>query len=86
MKFIKKVDSYNNGIHTKRYYFMGIRYLKKTWGKSLTQTYLFSFKTSDSRRKEYNLIAKSKYFNKKYYLKNNPDVKNSKINPVEHYL
>ncbi len=35
---------------------------------------------------DYKIIAKSKYFNKRWYLKQNPDVKKSGIDPIEHYL
>ena len=35
---------------------------------------------------DYKILKKSKLFDKKYYLKNNSDVRNSKIDPVEHYL
>lgn len=35
---------------------------------------------------DYNIIKKSKLWNKRYYLKNNPDVKKAKIDPVYHYL
>lgn len=34
----------------------------------------------------YKIIAKSKYFDAKWYLKQNPDVKAAKIDPVIHYL
>lgn len=35
---------------------------------------------------DYKLIAKSKYFNKRWYLKTYPDVKKAKIDPIEHYM
>ena len=35
---------------------------------------------------EYRLIAKSKYFDEKWYLQTYPDVKQSGQNPVEHYM
>lgn len=35
---------------------------------------------------EYKLIAKSKYFNRRWYLKHYPDVASSGIDPVKHYL
>ena len=35
---------------------------------------------------DYHLIAKSKYFNKNWYLKTYPDVKKAKIDPIEHYM
>ena len=53
----------------------------------------FSHKIADKYSKkykgksqDYKLIAKSKYFNKRWYLKQNPDVKKAGIDPVEHYL
>lgn len=38
------------------------------------------------RSQEYKLISKSKYFDKKWYLKTYPDVAAAKMDPVEHYL
>jgi len=35
---------------------------------------------------QYRLIAKSKYFDSKWYLKTYPDVAKAKINPIEHYM
>ena len=35
---------------------------------------------------KYRIVAQSKYFNKKWYLKQYPDVKNSGLDPIEHYL
>ena len=35
---------------------------------------------------DYKLIAKSKYFDKLWYLKTYPDVKREKIDPIEHYM
>ena len=35
---------------------------------------------------EYNIVAKSKYFNKRWYLKTYPDVKEMGMNPIKHYL
>ena len=35
---------------------------------------------------DYKLIAKSKYFNKNWYLKTYPDVKKAKMDPIEHYM
>lgn len=35
---------------------------------------------------QYKTIARSKYFNKKWYLEENPDVKKAGCNPVQHYL
>ena len=49
MKFIKKKDSFDNGVHTKRYYILGIRYLKKIWSSTENKTYLFGFKTSEHK-------------------------------------
>lgn len=43
--------------------------------------------TSDERfQKAVELIKKSKYFNKNYYLENNPDIKERGIDPLVHYL
>ena len=36
--------------------------------------------------REYKIISKSKYFSKKWYLKMYPDVAESKMDPVKHYL
>ncbi len=38
------------------------------------------------RSEEYKLILKSKLFNKKWYFKHYAEVKDSKIDPIEHYL
>lgn len=38
------------------------------------------------RSREYKTIAKSRYFDKKWYLKTYPDVAAAKADPVEHYL
>ena len=35
---------------------------------------------------EYKIIRKSKFFDKKWYLKTYPDIANSKTDPIEHYL
>ena len=35
---------------------------------------------------DYKLIAKSKYFNKRWYLKTYPDVKKAKMDLIEHYM
>ena len=35
---------------------------------------------------DYKLIAKSKYFNKRWYLKTYPDVKKAKMDPIQHYM
>ena len=43
-------------------------------------------KKSEKYTEEYNLIAKSKLFNRKWYLDNNPDVKASGMDPIIHYL
>lgn len=40
----------------------------------------------EGKSKDYILIAKSKYFNKRWYLKQYPDVKKAKIDPIEHYM
>lgn len=36
--------------------------------------------------KDIDYIKHSKYFNRRWYLKQNKDVKNSKMNPYRHYL
>ena len=41
MKFVKKVKILNNGIHTNKYYFLGIRYLKK-YGLILSMKHIYS--------------------------------------------
>ena len=44
------------------------------------------FKKYKGKSNDYKLIAKSKYFNKRWYLKRYPDVKRAKVDPIEHYL
>lgn len=51
MKLIKKKDFFDNGVHTKKYYFCGIRYLKKIWSGSFSETYLFKFRISGNKNK-----------------------------------
>ena len=36
--------------------------------------------------RDYNLLKKSNLFDSEYYLANNEDVKNAKMNPIKHYL
>ena len=38
------------------------------------------------KKNDYNVIKKSRFFNKKWYLKQYPDVKKAKVDPVEHYI
>lgn len=40
----------------------------------------------EGKSKNYIAIAKSKYFNKNWYLRTYPDVKKAKIDPIEHYM
>ena len=42
--------------------------------------------SSKKHSENYELIAHSKYFSKKYYLKNYPDVKDAGVDPIEHYM
>ena len=46
MKILKKIDFFDNGVHTRKYYFCGLRYLKKKWADNFKETYLFNFKVS----------------------------------------
>lgn len=46
MKFIKKREFLDNGVYTKKYYFLGIRFLKKIWADSFKETYIFKIKVS----------------------------------------
>lgn len=43
-------------------------------------------KRYQGKSNDYKLIAKSEYFNKRWYLKQYPDVKKAGIDPIEHYL
>lgn len=51
---------------------------------------LFSFrlfkKAVKAKVSDYKVLSKSKYFDKKWYLKTYPDVKRAKMDPIEHYL
>lgn len=40
----------------------------------------------DNHKNDINIISKSKYFDKNWYLKKYPDVARAKMNPAEHYL
>ncbi len=46
----------------------------------------FILKVKVCKEKNYHLIAKSKYFDKIWYVKTYPDVKRSRVDPVLHYL
>ena len=46
MKIFKTTEFFDNGVHTKKYYFCGIRYLKKIWSNLSQETHLFKFKIS----------------------------------------
>ena len=52
MKLIKKKEFFDNGVHTNKYYFCGIRYLKKRWSGSFSETYLFNCRIS-SKNNDY---------------------------------
>lgn len=52
---------------------------KKNFKKKTTRYQLI-------KTKEYQAIAKSKLFDKKWYLEQNPDVKAAKADPILHYL
>lgn len=56
MKFIKKREFLDNGVYTKKYYFLGIRYLKKIWADSFKETYLFKIKISSHYDKNHTNI------------------------------
>lgn len=53
MKFFKTTEFFDDDIHTKRYYFCGMRYLKKTWIGFQRETYCFSLKTSGRKKIKY---------------------------------
>ena len=53
MKLIKKKEFFDNGVHTKKYYFCSIRYLKKIWSDSFSKTYLFKFRISGNKKEKY---------------------------------
>lgn len=53
---------------------------------SFKYKYLNCFDKYHNKSEDYKIIAKSKYFSVDWYLKNYPDVRNAKIDPVEHYL
>lgn len=61
--------------------------LKYHFYKMLRMFHLISKKKFKKKfPSEYKIITKSKLFDKKWYLKHNPAVKTSKIDPVIHYL
>lgn len=47
MHLIKKKEFLDGDIHTNKYYFCGVRVLKKIWSNSFSKTYLFKFKISN---------------------------------------
>lgn len=50
MRLFKTVESFENGIHTKNYFFCGVRCLKKVWIGLQRETYWFNFKTSGCKK------------------------------------
>lgn len=55
----------------------------ESWTKNLA----LSFRNLIAKfSRDYRLISKSSLFNQEYYLKSNPDVAESNINPILHYL
>lgn len=52
----------------------------------LYDAYAVKYGKYKGKNQNYILIAKSKYFNKRWYLKMYPDVKKAGVDPVEHYL
>ncbi|MBP9999683.1 MAG: glycosyltransferase [Proteobacteria bacterium] len=52
MKIFKTAEFFDDSLYTKKYYFCGIRYLKKNWlGGQANHTYFFNFKISDHSAK-----------------------------------
>lgn len=52
MKILKKTEFLDNGIFTKKYYFFGIRYLKKIYSDSFQKIYLFKFRFFYKKKQE----------------------------------
>ena len=38
------------------------------------------------KKSDYEILKKSKLFNKKFYYKNNIEIKNQKVDPIKHFL
>ena len=49
MKFFRTTEFFDNGIHTKKYYFCGVRYLKKIWSDTFRETWILKFRTSHTK-------------------------------------
>lgn len=60
MKIFKTAEFFDNGVHTKKYYFCGIRYLKKMWSLSHRTTYLFKLKVGEHQNTTKYLQKKTK--------------------------
>ena len=69
----------------KKWNLLGVKASRKNQNKllSIISTIFDKYKDKST---DYILIAKSKYFDSKWYLKRYPDVAKSGMDPVEHYL
>ena len=52
----------------------------------LYEAYTFKYGKYKGKNQNYILIARSKYFDKRWYLKMYPDVKKAGVDPVKHYM
>ena len=91
MKLWQKIDFVKDGKRIKKYKLCGRIILckektpmKKKWilGLKICKK-VANVRTLEMQK---HCIIKSKYFDSIYYMKNNPDVVEAKIDPIEHYL
>ena len=80
----------NNDLHTQNnIQEQAIKRLQNSWSYRIGR--LFTYPLSIPLEffkfiRDYNLIKKSDLFDSEYYLANNEDVKNAKVDPIKHYL
>ncbi len=60
--------------------------IRRRWFRSLRRRLWFIFRKLPVARSAYRLVSDSVFFEKHFYLNDNPDVKASGIDPVVHYL
>lgn len=62
MHLVKKKEFLDGDIHTNKYYFCGVRVLKKIWSNSFSKTYLFKF-CIRNKKKNYIMSEYGKWIN-----------------------
>ena len=78
-KTIEKLNNKLNNLTTE------LLNLQNSWSYRIAHLFIYPLEFYRFIR-DYNLIKKSGLFDSKYYLSQNEDVKNAKMNPIKHYL